>query len=36
MEEIRKTAPMQAVGSIITAGQEAKKEILAKWNSWVD
>jgi hypothetical protein len=28
MKEMRKTAPMEAVGSIIATGQEAKKEIL--------
>jgi hypothetical protein len=28
MEEMRKTAPMEAVGSIIAAGQEAKEQIL--------
>jgi hypothetical protein len=28
MEEMGETAPMDAVGSIIAAGQEAKKEIL--------
>jgi hypothetical protein len=28
MEEMRRTAPMEAVGSTIAAGQEAEKEIL--------
>jgi hypothetical protein len=28
MEEMRKTAPMLAVGSIMAASQEAKKEIV--------
>jgi hypothetical protein len=28
MEEMRETAPMEADGSIIAAGQETKKEIL--------
>jgi hypothetical protein len=28
MEEMRETAPMEAVGSIIAADQEAKQEIL--------
>ena len=30
MEEMRQTASMEAVGSMIVAGQEAKKEILVK------
>jgi hypothetical protein len=28
MEEMRETAPMEAVGSIIAAGQETQKEVL--------
>jgi hypothetical protein len=30
MERMKKTAPTEAVGSILDAGQEAKMEILAQ------
>jgi len=36
MEEMRKTAPMEPVWSTISAGQEAKKEILGYVYSGVE